>query len=199
MGQRILLVRRRRSGGAGPARARVKPSRRWSGGDRARRSPYNDARNAIVYEGLTTRAATPRVSVADGPFRGVPFLVKDLYTPVKGWPMSNGSLVRAPASATRTTSWCATATARAGMVLLGRATTPKVLASLARRERRVPRAVPAIRGTAAHLGRLERRIRVGGHGGHRADGTRVRRSRLDPHPRPRAAASSASRRRATVI
>ncbi|MBY0276655.1 amidase [Candidatus Binatia bacterium] len=85
---------------------------------------HNATLNAIVHEGYDDARRDAAGALPDGPFRGVPFLVKDLYTPVKGWPMSNGSrwfgrrisedddeLVRRYRSS--------------GMVLLGKSNTPE--------------------------------------------------------------------------
>jgi len=52
---------------------------------------HNGALNAVVFEGFDDARRWASGELPDGPFRGVPFLVKDLYCPVAGWPMSNGS------------------------------------------------------------------------------------------------------------
>ena len=56
-----------------------------------RAEAVNPKLNAIVYKGYDearTKAAKP---AGEGAFEGVPFLIKDLYCDVAGWPMSNGS------------------------------------------------------------------------------------------------------------
>lgn len=52
---------------------------------------HNGKLNAVVFEGFDDARRTAASDLPDGPFKGVPFLVKDLYCPVAGWPMSNGS------------------------------------------------------------------------------------------------------------
>src|SRR4051812_15806927 len=47
--------------------------------------------NALVHRAFDEAAATAAGDLPDGPFRGVPFLVKDLGRPVRGWPSSEGS------------------------------------------------------------------------------------------------------------
>ena len=52
---------------------------------------HNPTLNAVVYKGYDDARARARGDLADGPFRGVPFLIKDLGMPVAGWPRSHGS------------------------------------------------------------------------------------------------------------
>jgi amidase len=52
---------------------------------------HNPTLNAVVYKGYDDARARARGELADGPFRGVPFLIKDLGMPVAGWPRSHGS------------------------------------------------------------------------------------------------------------
>jgi amidase len=47
--------------------------------------------NAIVHKAYDDARRAAGSALPDGPFRGVPFLIKDLYCPVAGWPMTNGS------------------------------------------------------------------------------------------------------------
>lgn len=56
-----------------------------------RAEQVNGKLNAIVYKGYDdARRNAGRIN-RDAPFAGVPFLIKDLYCDVAGWPMSNGS------------------------------------------------------------------------------------------------------------
>lgn len=52
---------------------------------------HNPVLNAVVYKGYDDARAWAKGDLPDGPFRGVPFLIKDLGMPVAGWPRSHGS------------------------------------------------------------------------------------------------------------
>jgi amidase len=52
---------------------------------------HNPTLNAVVYKGYDDARARATGDLPDGPFRGVPFLIKDLGMPVAGWPRSHGS------------------------------------------------------------------------------------------------------------
>jgi amidase len=56
----------------------------------ARVERHNPKINAVVYEGFD-EARAKAAKLPDGPFRGVPFLVKDLLIAVAGWPRTSGS------------------------------------------------------------------------------------------------------------
>jgi amidase len=51
----------------------------------------NGTLNAVVYKAYDEARAGARGELPDGPFRGVPFLVKDLLIGVAGWPRTSGS------------------------------------------------------------------------------------------------------------
>jgi amidase len=57
----------------------------------ARIERHNPTLNAVVYEGFDDARRRAAGELPDGPFRGVPFLIKDLGMPVAGWPRSHGS------------------------------------------------------------------------------------------------------------
>ena len=57
--------------------------------DRAERS--NPKLNAIVYKAYDEARATSVSALPDGPFKGVPFLIKDLGVRVKNWPRTSAS------------------------------------------------------------------------------------------------------------
>jgi len=57
----------------------------------ARIERHNPRLNAVVYKAYDEARAAADGILPDGPFRGVPFLIKDLDVPVAGWPMTNGS------------------------------------------------------------------------------------------------------------
>lgn len=57
----------------------------------ARIERHNPTLNAVVYTAFDEARAAAKGPLPDGPFRGVPFLIKDLGMPVAGWPRSYGS------------------------------------------------------------------------------------------------------------
>jgi len=56
----------------------------------ARIERHNGAINAVVFQALD-EARAKAGALPDGPFRGVPFLIKDLLIAVAGWPRASGS------------------------------------------------------------------------------------------------------------
>jgi amidase len=52
---------------------------------------HNGALNAVVYKAYDEARKVAADALPDGPFRGVPFLIKDLGVSVAGWPKSHGS------------------------------------------------------------------------------------------------------------
>jgi amidase len=56
-----------------------------------RTEQHNPTLNAVVYKAYDDARARAVAELPDGPFRGVPFLIKDLGMPVAGWPRSHGS------------------------------------------------------------------------------------------------------------
>ena len=57
----------------------------------ARIERHNPTLNAVVYKAYDEARANAKSKLPDGPFKGVPFLIKDINLPVAGWPMTNGS------------------------------------------------------------------------------------------------------------
>jgi amidase len=57
----------------------------------ARIERHNPTLNAVVYKAYDEARAVAKSKLPDGPFKGVPFLIKDINLPVAGWPMTNGS------------------------------------------------------------------------------------------------------------
>lgn len=57
----------------------------------ARTEAVNGAINAVVYKAYEEARKEAAGPLPDGPFRGVPFLVKDLLLTVAGWPRTSGS------------------------------------------------------------------------------------------------------------
>ena len=52
---------------------------------------HNGVLNAVVYKAYDEARAAASGPLADGPFKGVPFLIKDLGVSVAGWPKTHGS------------------------------------------------------------------------------------------------------------
>jgi amidase len=57
----------------------------------ARIERHNPKLNAVIYKAYDEARKTAQGKLPDGPFKGVPFLIKDIGMPVKGWPMTSGS------------------------------------------------------------------------------------------------------------
>ena len=52
---------------------------------------HNGVLNAVVYKAYDEARQVAKGPLPDGPFKGVPFLIKDLAVPVAGWPRTCGS------------------------------------------------------------------------------------------------------------
>jgi amidase len=52
---------------------------------------HNPTLNAVVYKGFDDALRQATEPLPDGPFKGVPFLIKDLGISVAGWPRTHGS------------------------------------------------------------------------------------------------------------
>lgn len=61
---------------------------------------HNGTLNAVIYKAYDEARAAAAGPLPDGPFRGVPFLVKDLFLGVAGWPRTSGSRFLANAGLT---------------------------------------------------------------------------------------------------
>src|ERR1700742_3507472 len=80
--------------------------------------------NAVVYKAYDEARAVAQGPLPDGPFKGVPFLIKDINLPVKNWPMTNGSAYLH----NYVTDFDAELTKRyraSGVVLVGKTNTPE--------------------------------------------------------------------------
>jgi amidase len=86
---------------------------------------HNSTLNAIVYDARDEARRVAAGDLPDGPFRGVPFLIKDLGLPVAGWPITSGSRFLKDEVSSRdgilTQRYRAT-----GVVLLGKTNTPEL-------------------------------------------------------------------------
>ncbi len=90
----------------------------------ARIERHDGTLNAVVHKAYDEARATAAAGPADGPFHGVPFLIKDLSMPVKGWPRTSGSLfAQVPADAQD--AELVRRYRAAGVVLLGKTNTPE--------------------------------------------------------------------------
>ncbi|HEU4733425.1 MAG TPA: amidase family protein [Kofleriaceae bacterium] len=85
---------------------------------------HNGTLNAVVHKAYDEARRTAAASLPDGPFKGVPFLIKDLVQRVTGWPCSMGSVFGQlpPAEAD---SVLVRRYRDAGLVLLGSTNTPE--------------------------------------------------------------------------
>lgn len=90
----------------------------------ARVERHNPRLNAVVFKAFDEARRVAGGPLPDGPFRGVPFLIKDLGMPVAGWPHSHGS--RFAQDVVDTEDGGLTARYRAaGVIPLGRTNTPE--------------------------------------------------------------------------
>jgi len=90
----------------------------------ARIESHNPKLNAVVFKAFDEARATAKSKLPDGPFKGVPFLIKDISLPVEGWPMTNGSAYLRD----HVSTYDAELTRRyrqAGVVLVGKTNTPE--------------------------------------------------------------------------
>jgi amidase len=88
----------------------------------------NPSLNAVVIEWFEhARSVAADPGLPDGPFRGVPFLLKDLYTSFAGQPLSNGNVALKDARKIDTADTTLVARFKAaGLVIAGRTNTPEM-------------------------------------------------------------------------
>ncbi|HEX4535176.1 MAG TPA: amidase [Rhizomicrobium sp.] len=90
----------------------------------ARIERHNPKLNAVVYKAYDEARKTVQSKLPDGPFKGVPFLIKDINLPVAGWPMTNGTAYLAnyvtPEDGELTRRYRSS-----GVVLMGKTNTPE--------------------------------------------------------------------------
>jgi len=90
----------------------------------ARIERHNPKLNAVVYKAYDEARTAAKGKLTDGPFKGVPFLIKDIDLPVKDWPMTNGSaFLRAYIS--QNDCELTRRYRASGVVLLGKTNTPE--------------------------------------------------------------------------
>ncbi len=141
----------------------------------------NPALNAVVLvqEGVARRAIAD--GLPHGPFRGVPFLIKDLGCEARGFPSHSGSRLHANATDARDSSIFSRIRST-GVVTFGRTTSPEGGIG--------PATESAVYGgptrnpwnTRTHLGRLLGRFGGGGRGRDRAVRPWLGRRRIGAHP-----------------
>ena len=85
---------------------------------------HNGVLNAVVYKAYDEARRVAVGDLPDGPFRGVPFLIKDLGAQVTGWPRTSGSNYAQVAADTQDSELVRRYRA-AGVVLLGKTNTPE--------------------------------------------------------------------------
>ena len=86
---------------------------------------HNPSLNAIVYDAREEARTTASGDLPYGPFRGVPFLIKDLGCPVAGWPRTSGSRFLKD-EVTPDDGELARRFRASGVVLLGKTNTPEL-------------------------------------------------------------------------
>jgi amidase len=90
----------------------------------ARIERHNGVLNAVVHKAYDEARATAAGALPNGPFKGVPFLIKDLGQRVAGWPRTSGSRFAAIA-ADADDSELVKRYRAAGVVLVGKTNTPE--------------------------------------------------------------------------
>ena len=149
----------------------------------ARVEALNPQLNAVIHELFEQGREAAGNSLPEGPFRGVPFLFKDIGAALAGQPYHLGTQVaqghRLPRPGRHLPR-----RARfrdAGFVTIGKTNVPE-LGILPTTESRAYGAGPQPLGPRPHARRLERRRRRGGRLRHGLDRARERRRRVDPDP-----------------
>jgi amidase len=83
--------------------------------------------NAVIHHRFERARAEAAAGPPDGPFRGVPFLLKDLFTDSEGDPAHNGmKALRDAGNVGRADAWLVTRHRKAGFVITGRTNTPEM-------------------------------------------------------------------------
>ena len=85
---------------------------------------HNGTLNAVVYKAYDEARTTAAGALAEGPFKGVPFLIKDLGVEVAGWPRTSGSKFVAHIQDTEDGELVRRYRA-SGVVLVGKTNTPE--------------------------------------------------------------------------
>jgi amidase len=89
-----------------------------------RTEKHNGVLNAVVYKAYDEARTTAKSKLADGPFKGVPFLIKDISMEVANWPMTNGSALL-EGYVSKDDAELTKRYRQSGMVLFGKTNTPE--------------------------------------------------------------------------
>jgi amidase len=93
----------------------------------ARIERIDPALNAVIHTRFERARDEAAAGPPDGPFRGVPFLLKDLFTDSEGDPAHNGmQALRDAGNIGRADAWLVTRHRKAGFVITGRTNTPEM-------------------------------------------------------------------------
>ena len=147
-----------------------------------RAEAVNGDLNAIIHPRYEQAIEEAKGALADGPFSGVPFVLKDLDGIAAGEPLHAGTrFLKDHKYVAPTDSWLTARFRRAGLVCIGRTNTPELGL--------LPSTEPLTYGPThnpwdltAHAVRLQRRLGRRGGRGHRPPRPRRRRRRVDPPP-----------------
>jgi amidase len=83
--------------------------------------------NSVIHRRFEQALDEAKGDLPDGPFRGVPFVVKDLFAPTAGDPMHNGvRALRDAGYVAPADSWLTARYRAAGFVFVGRTNTPEL-------------------------------------------------------------------------
>ncbi len=140
----------------------------------------NPRLNAVIYKMYDQARKAALGPLPDGPFKGVPFLLKDMHATVAGVPTASGTRILKDVPQPHD-SEIVRRYRSAGVVIMGKTNVPEF--SL------LPYTEPEAFGAAnnpwdlrTHRGWIERRFGCRGRCPHRTAGWRCGRRRLDPHP-----------------
>ena len=147
----------------------------------ARVAAFNPQLNAVVLLQEETARQAIKAGLPDGPFKGVPFLMKDLGAEAKDFPSHSGSNLLKDTHYTYDSA-IYDRMRSTGVVTFGRTTSPEGGIGPGHRIRRLRRADAQSLEPVTYLWRVIRRVGRCGGSGHRADGARVRWWRVGAHP-----------------
>ncbi len=141
---------------------------------------HNPKINAVVLRMYERAREKAKGKLPDGPFMGVPFMIKDLHATLEGVPTSHGNKLWKNVPAAITTE-LAKRWEDSGVIVVGKTNTPEFgLTPYTKSDTLGPARNPW--DTSRHNRRILRRIGRGGRGAVGAARLRWRWRRLDPHP-----------------